>query len=71
MPQEQDPEERGLYWASRVTDVRKVFGFMPDDIFANADVTRMGVPVNLPEICHQKPCPMPTKPENIIGKNLM
>ena len=39
---EAHPEERGYYWASRFTDVAKVFGYMPDDLYANADKTREG-----------------------------
>ncbi|XP_052813846.1 beta-hexosaminidase-like [Mya arenaria] len=67
-PYEPDPLERGLYWATRFIDTFKVFKFMPDDIFANADVNSMGniidrdtlcsVPGNCPELIH---------PENIIG----
>ena len=33
-PYEPDPEERGYYWATRYTDTRKAFGFMPDDIMS-------------------------------------
>ena len=65
---EPDPEEIGLHWASRYTNTEKTFGFMPDDIFANADVTKMGHPVNLAEICQNNWCPKPRKPENVIGK---
>ena len=43
-PQEPDPEERGQYWASRFTETRKVFSFMPEDLYANADVERSGEP---------------------------
>ncbi|XP_052759864.1 uncharacterized protein LOC128202768 [Mya arenaria] len=66
-PQEPDPEDRGLYWGTRFTDTRKVFNLMPDDIYANADVDPMGVPVNLTAICHNRPCPQPQKTENIVG----
>ncbi|WAR15559.1 HEX-like protein [Mya arenaria] len=65
-PQEPDPEDRGLYWGTRFTDTRKVFNLMPDDIYANADVDPMGVPVNLTAICHNRPCPQPQKTENIV-----
>ena len=44
MPQEPDPEERGQYWASRYTDTKKTFSFMPDYLYANSDVRRSGVP---------------------------
>ncbi|KAH3869272.1 hypothetical protein DPMN_032435 [Dreissena polymorpha] len=66
-PQEPDPESRGLYWATRFTDTRKVFGLMPDDIFANLGPDRMGNPVTLEKICGSNTCPQPKKTENIIG----
>ncbi|XP_031565065.1 uncharacterized protein LOC116300346 [Actinia tenebrosa] len=34
-PYEPDPEERGNHWATRFIDTQKVFGFMPDDVYAN------------------------------------
>ena len=67
---ESDPEEAGLYWASRYTDTKKIFGLMPDNIFANADVTSMGEPINLAALCRNYSCPKTTKPENIIGKSM-
>src|SRR5690606_40153096 len=41
-PYEVHPEERGYYWAARYTDTAKVFGYMPDNLYANADTTRAG-----------------------------
>ena len=41
-PQEPDPEERGYYWATRYTDARKTFAYMPDDIYRNIDVSKSG-----------------------------
>lgn len=41
-PHEPDPEERGLFWACRFVDTRKVFSFMPATIMANADVKLTG-----------------------------
>ena len=35
-PQEPDPEEIGLFWATRYADDRMVFDFMPDDLHSNA-----------------------------------
>ncbi|XP_052788332.1 uncharacterized protein LOC128223112 [Mya arenaria] len=67
MSQEPDPESRGLYWATRFIDARKVFGLMPDNIFANADVDRMGNPVSLDDLCEKVACPQPNKTENIMG----
>lgn len=44
---------------------------MPDDIFANAEVTRMGHPVDLEDLCKNNWCPKMKKPENVIGKHLI
>ncbi|ESO84390.1 hypothetical protein LOTGIDRAFT_236342 [Lottia gigantea] len=41
-PYEPDPEERGLYWACRYIDTRKVFNFMPQNLYANADYKLTG-----------------------------
>ncbi|KAL8603368.1 hypothetical protein ACOMHN_039731 [Nucella lapillus] len=49
-PQEPDPEERGLYWACRYTDIRKVFTFAPDNLFANADVRLTGEAFSADEV---------------------
>jgi hexosaminidase len=67
-PQEPDPEERGLQWATRFTDTEKVFGLMPDDIYANFNVDRFGNKVDLNEICENKDCPTVDETENILGK---
>lgn len=37
--QEVHPEERGLYWASRMTDTRKVFSFAPENLPQNAETS--------------------------------
>ena len=68
-PYEPDPEERGYYWAPRFIDTRKTFGFMPDDLYANADFTRMGDPiVDLCENMYKGKCVPLQKPDNIVGK---
>lgn len=36
-PHEASASERGYHWATRYTDLAKVFGFMPDNLYANAD----------------------------------
>jgi hexosaminidase len=43
-PYEADPKERGYYWATRFTSVRKLFGYMPANLPANSQLTkdRMG-----------------------------
>ncbi|CAG2208070.1 HEXA_B [Mytilus edulis] len=68
-PYEPDPEERGLYWAPRFTDSYKSFRFLPDNLYENIDVTRMGVPLSKSEVCgaNNKKCPALQKPENIAG----
>jgi hexosaminidase len=63
--QEADPREPGAYWATRFTDLRKLFGFISGNPAANAALT--------PE-CANGACayffagatPV-TRPENIIG----
>jgi len=41
-PHEASAGERGYHWATRYTDLPKVFGFMPDNLYANADRTFIG-----------------------------
>ena len=67
-PYEADPEEMGLYWATRYIDTKKIFGFMPDDIFANAEVNKMGEPLDMAVLCQDNACPKTNKTENVIGK---
>ncbi|KAL3851686.1 hypothetical protein ACJMK2_015413 [Sinanodonta woodiana] len=67
-PYEPDPEERGLYWAARYIDTHKTFSFMPDNIYANADVKLTGE--GLPEdFIEQQQDDQDTlkHPENIVG----
>lgn len=66
-PYEANPEERGYYWATRYTGIDKVFGFMPDHLFANADTTRMGDKITNLETLIGRPLPRLEKPENILG----
>lgn len=69
-PYEPDPEERGYYWAPRFTDTRKTFGFMPENLYNNADVARSGQPLTEEQVCGKdaKNCVKLEKPENIVGK---
>lgn len=69
-PYEPDPEERGYYWAPRFIDTRKTFGYMPDDVYANADVTRAGTPFTEKDVCGEdgSKCVPLKKTENIVGK---
>ncbi len=66
-PHEVHPEERGYYWATRYTDMEKVFSYMPDHVYANATTTRDGAPIeNLEALLGRAVTPL-KKPENIIG----
>ncbi|VUD40234.1 Chitobiase [Thalassocella blandensis] len=66
-PYETHPEERGYYWAARYTDTRKVFNYMPDNLYANADTTKDGQPINNLEAMVGRELPKLKKPENILG----
>ncbi|GAB1607358.1 uncharacterized protein LOC115209344 [Argonauta hians] len=68
-PYEPDPEEPGYYWATRFTDTRKTFGFMPENIYANAKLTRAGDPVTKEQLCGKdgKTCVPLERFENIAG----
>ncbi|MDD1784242.1 carbohydate-binding domain-containing protein [Enterovibrio sp. ZSDZ35] len=66
-PYEPDPEERGYYWAPRFTDTRKSFGFMPDDLYANADFTRAGAPITKQEVLDAAGVKTLERPENVLG----
>ena len=67
-PYEPDTEERGLYWACRFMDTHKVFTFMPDNIYANADVKLTGEPLSENYIeKHKEDHDDLIKPENVIG----
>ena len=68
MPYEPDPEERGYYWATRYTDTKKTFGYMPDSVYDNAKNDRFGKPLNEDELCKkQYSCPGLLKKSNIVG----
>lgn len=66
-PHEANPEERGYYWAARYSDNEKVFGFMPDNLYANADRTRAGVAIENLEALVGRALPKLEKPENLRG----
>jgi hexosaminidase len=66
-PHEANPNERGYYWATRHTDPSKVFGFMPDNLYANADKTRSGAPIEDLEALVGRALPALEKPENLRG----
>ena len=68
-PYEPDPKERGLYWATRYTDTRKTFGFLPDSLYDNIEVERSGRPLTKINVCEEDmaKCDPLLKPENVIG----
>ncbi|MET0357045.1 MAG: family 20 glycosylhydrolase [Cellvibrio sp.] len=66
-PYEVNPEERGYYWATRYSDTAKVFGFMPDNYYANADKTREGVPITNLEALVGRELPKLNRPDNRVG----
>ncbi len=66
-PQEPVADERGYYWASRFTNNEKVFGYMPDNIYANADKTRMGDAITNLEKTVGRHLTALEKPDNILG----
>ncbi len=66
-PYEVSPDERGYYWATRYTDTAKVFGFMPDNFYANADRTNAGAKITNLEALVGREMPALNKPENIVG----
>ena len=66
---EPDPSEWGAYWATRYTDTRKVFGFIPDDLYANIDTDIHGNVISRETICNKEgECPPLEHKENIIGE---
>ncbi|WP_397471657.1 family 20 glycosylhydrolase [Rheinheimera sp.] len=66
-PHEAHPQERGYYWATRYAGIDKVFGFMPDNLYANADTTRSGTSItDLPALVGRA-LPELAQPENILG----
>lgn len=65
-PYEPDPEERGLYWATRYTDTRKAFGFMPEHLYDSLESDGNGMPIN--DFCSTAgDCVKPNKLQNIVG----
>ncbi|CAH9064790.1 Chitobiase [Pseudoalteromonas holothuriae] len=66
-PYEAHPDERGYYWATRYIDTKKAFGYMPDDVYGNADFTRNREPIVNLEALVGRELPKLEKPENILG----
>jgi hexosaminidase len=66
-PNEVAAEERGYYWASRFTDAQKIFGYMPDHLYANADKTLAGEAITNLETLLGRALPKLDQPQNILG----
>ncbi|MDX3775677.1 family 20 glycosylhydrolase [Chromatiaceae bacterium AAb-1] len=66
-PHEAHPAERGYYWASRYTGIDKVFGFMPDNLYANAKTTRSGAAIADLEALVGRALPKLEQPQNLLG----
>lgn len=68
-PQEPDPEEPGLYWATRFTDAMKAFHFLPDRLYDNIAEKRSGERLTKSEACgeNMEKCPPLVNKNNIIG----
>lgn len=45
-PYEPNPNELGYHWATRATDLRKVFAFSPDNLYSNANRTLTGASID-------------------------
>jgi len=66
-PHEASAGERGYHWATRYTDLAKVFSFMPDNLYANADRTFIGAEItNLNGLVGRMLPPL-QKPEHVLG----
>ncbi|HSG52652.1 MAG TPA: family 20 glycosylhydrolase [Rheinheimera sp.] len=66
-PHEANPQERGYYWATRFISLDKAFGFMPDNLYANADTTRSGAPISDLPVLVGRALPALEQPQNILG----
>ncbi len=66
-PNEVAAEERGYYWASRFSDVQKIFGYMPDHLYANADKTLTGEVITDLATLLGRSLPSLEQPQNILG----
>ncbi|XP_062609600.1 beta-hexosaminidase-like, partial [Saccostrea cucullata] len=65
-PYEPDPEERGLYWATRYIDTQTVFSYQPDDLYKNRGTQHNGAPMTDSILCSGG-CPLLKEPQNIKG----
>ncbi|BFZ06050.1 hypothetical protein BsWGS_09089 [Bradybaena similaris] len=69
-PDEPDPEERGPCWATRFTDIQKVFFYNAENYYDNVPTQESGAPVPAEELCgppSNRSCPPLNNTENIVG----
>ena len=72
MPYEPDPEERGFYWATRFTETRNTFNYLPDSIYDNIEIDSFGRPLSKEDICSTQNCVELEggKRSNVVGESL-
>lgn len=68
-PQEPDPEDWGLHWASRYVDTHRTFSLTPDSLYDSIDEEFWGAATSKQQLCdtNRIPCPGLEYPENILG----
>jgi hexosaminidase len=69
-PQEPDPEDWGLHWATRYVDTRRAFRFAPESMYDSIDEEFYGQPTSKHKLCDTRRihCVPLEHPENILGK---
>nr|XP_022312507.1 uncharacterized protein LOC111117641 isoform X2 [Crassostrea virginica] len=65
-PYEPDPQERGLYWATRYLDSHTAFSYQPDHLYWNRGTLVNGGEMTDTVLCSGG-CPPLTEPQNIRG----
>ena len=71
-PYEADPDERGYYWGTRATSIRKLFSYISGNLPANAQLTRDQMGNDYAKVFARTPgSPRPieplARPRNVIG----
>lgn len=68
-PQEPDPEDWGLHWATRYVDTRRTFRFAPESMYDSIDEEFYGLPTSKQKLCETRriSCIPLERPENILG----
>lgn len=70
-PQEPDPEDWGLHWATRYINTKRSFNFMPDSIYDSIDYDFWGRAISKMHLCNfdRIQCDPLLIPENVLGKS--